>query len=200
MTNLLFLFSDQHARHVTGAYGDPIVETPALDRLAADGVTFDNAYTTAPLCTPARMAMLTAQYSYRIGCWTNSDVLASDIPTHAHSLGAAGYRPTLIGRLHSIGPDQLHGYADRLVGDHSTNWPGGHAHSLGVLERTNEPFRISIERAGRASPPMRPRTATCWPRPSPISSASARRALCRDRRPDAAAPALCLLDRGLCAL
>ena len=47
MTNLLFLFSDQHARHVTGAYGDPLVETPALDRLAADGVTFDNAYTTA---------------------------------------------------------------------------------------------------------------------------------------------------------
>jgi len=148
LTNLLFLFSDQHARHVTGAYGDPVVETPALDRLAAEGITFDNAYTTAPLCTPARMAMLTAQYSYRIGCWTNSDVLASDIPTHAHSLGAAGYRPTLIGRLHSIGPDQLHGYADRLVGDHSTNWPGGHAHSLGVLERTNEPFRISIERAG----------------------------------------------------
>ncbi len=148
MTNLLFLFSDQHARHVTGAYGDPVVETPALDRLAAEGVTFDAAYTTAPLCTPARMAMLTGQYSQRIGCWTNSDVLASDIPTHAHSLGAAGYRPTLIGRLHSIGPDQLHGYADRRVGDHSTNWPGGHAHSLGILDRTNEPFRVSIERAG----------------------------------------------------
>lgn len=148
MTNLLFLFSDQHARHVTGAYGDPVVETPNLDRLAKEGVTFDNCYTTAPLCTPARMAMLTAQYSYRIGCWTNSDVLASDIPTHAHSLGAAGYRPTLIGRLHSIGPDQLHGYVDRKVGDHSTNWPGGHAHSLGVLDKTNEPFRVSIERAG----------------------------------------------------
>lgn len=148
MTNLVFLFSDQHARHVTGAYGDPVVHTPALDRLAAEGVTFDAAYTTAPLCTPARMAMLTGQYSYRIGCWTNSDVLASDIPTHAHSLGAAGYRSTLIGRLHSIGPDQLHGYVERKVGDHSTNWPGGRAHSLGVLDRTNDPFRVSIERAG----------------------------------------------------
>jgi choline-sulfatase len=148
LTNLVFLFSDQHARHVTGAYGDPVVETPALDRLAREGVVFDHAYTTAPLCTPARMAMLAGQYSHRIGCWTNSDVLASDIPTHAHSLGAAGYRPTLIGRLHSIGPDQLHGYADRRVGDHSTNWPGGHAHSLGVLDKTNDPFRVSIERAG----------------------------------------------------
>jgi choline-sulfatase len=148
LTNLVFLFSDQHARHIAGCYGDPIALTPALDRLAREGVTFEAAYTTAPLCTPARMAMLTGQYSHRIGCWTNSDVLASDIPTHAHSLGAAGYRPTLIGRLHSIGPDQLHGYTDRRVGDHSTNWPGGHAHSLGVLDRTNDPFRVSIERAG----------------------------------------------------
>jgi choline-sulfatase len=146
--DILFLFSDQHAQNVAGCYGDPIVQTPALDRLAAEGVTFDNAYTTAPLCTPARMARLTAQYSHRIGCWTNSDVLRSDIPTHAHSLGAAGYRPTLIGRLHAIGPDQLHGYVDRRVGDHSTNWVGGQAHSMGVLDRTQEPFRISLERSG----------------------------------------------------
>ncbi len=54
----------------------------------------------------------------------------------------------LIGRLHSIGPDQMRGYADRLVGDHSTNWIGGHGHSLGVLAKTNDPFRVSIERSG----------------------------------------------------
>lgn len=148
MTNILFLFSDQHAQHVAGCYGDEIVQTPALDRLAGEGVTFDNAYTTAPLCTPARMAMLAGQYSYRIGCWTNSDILASDVPTHAHALGAGGVRPILVGRLHSIGPDQLHGYGERLVGDHSTNWVGGNAHSLGILDRTNEPFRVSIERSG----------------------------------------------------
>ncbi|MEZ5834783.1 MAG: sulfatase-like hydrolase/transferase [Geminicoccaceae bacterium] len=148
MTNILFLFSDQHAQNVAGCYGDPVIETPALDRLAEGGVTFDQAYTTAPLCTPARMSMLAGQYSYRIGCWTNSDILASDIPTHAHALGAAGLRPILVGRLHAIGPDQLHGYAERLVGDHSTNWVGGEAHSLGVLDRTNDPFRISIERSG----------------------------------------------------
>lgn len=147
--NLLFIFSDQHSQNVMGAYGDPIVHTPHLDRLAAGGVTFDNAYTTAPLCTPARMAMLTGQYSHRIRCWTNSDSLASDIPTHAHALGAAGIRTTLIGRLHAIGPDQLHGYTERRVGDHSTNWVGGYAHSLGVLDRTNEPFRVSIDQSGQ---------------------------------------------------
>jgi choline-sulfatase len=146
--NLLLILSDQHSREVMGAYGDRLGVTPNLDRLAARGVTFDAAYTPAPLCTPARMAMLTGRYSHEIGCWTNSDALASDLPTHAHSLGAAGYDPVLVGRLHAIGPDQMHGYGERLVGEHSTNWIGGYAHSLGVLDRTNDPFRVSVMKSG----------------------------------------------------
>lgn len=146
--NLLFLFSDQHTQKVTGCYGDKVVETPHIDRLAARGVTFDNAYTPSPLCTPARMALLTGRHPCRQECWTNSDVLRSDLPTHAHALGAAGYAPSLIGRLHAIGPDQLHGYAEREVGDHSTNWIGGIGHNLGALARTNDPFRDSLEKSG----------------------------------------------------
>ncbi len=146
--NLLYILSDQHTQKIAGCYGDPLHPTPNLDRLAARGVTFDNAYTPSPLCTPARMSLLTGRYPSRQSCWTNSDALASDIPTFAHAMGAAGCSPTLIGRLHSIGPDQMRGYAQRLVGDHSTNWIGGHAHSLGVLDRTNDPFRVSIERSG----------------------------------------------------
>jgi len=146
--NLLYILSDQHTQKVAGCYGDPLAPTPNLDRLAARGVTFDNAYTPSPLCTPARMSLLTGRYPSEQDCWTNSDALASDIPTFAHAMGAADCKPTLIGRLHSIGPDQLRGYAERLVGDHSTNWVGGHAHSLGVLDRTNDPFRVSIERSG----------------------------------------------------
>lgn len=146
--NIVFLFSDQHTRKITGCYGDSVVHTPNLDRLAATGVTFDNAYTASPLCVPARMALLTGRHPYAQRCWTNSDALASDAPTFAHALGRAGYEVTLIGRLHAIGPDQLHGYSRREVGDHSTNWIGGTAHSLGVLDKTNEPFRVSVERAG----------------------------------------------------
>lgn len=146
--NILFIMSDQHAPRITGCYGDKIVRTPSLDRLAARGVTFDNAYTPSPLCVPARMSMLSGRYPSSQQCWTNSDPLNSDIPTTAHSLGAAGYRPKLVGRLHSIGPDQLHGYAERMVGDHSTNWVGGAAHSLGVLAETQGPFRVSLERSG----------------------------------------------------
>ncbi len=146
--NLLFIFSDQHTQKVTGCYGDPVVQTPHLDRLAARGVTFDNAYTPSPLCTPARMALLSGRFPSTQACWTNSDALASDIPTFAHGLGIAGYRPALVGRLHAIGPDQLHGYLDRRVGDHSTNWIGGYPHSLGPLDKAAEPFRVSIERSG----------------------------------------------------
>jgi choline-sulfatase len=146
--NLLYILTDQHTQKIAGCYGDPLAITPNLDRLAARGVTFDNAYTPAPLCTPARMSLLTGRYPSRQSCWTNSDALASDLPTFAHAMGAAGQRPVLIGRLHSIGPDQMRGYTERLVGDHSTNWIGGHGHSLGPLDKTNDPFRVSVERSG----------------------------------------------------
>lgn len=146
--NILFIMSDQHTQRIAGCYGDPVVSTPNLDRIADAGVTFDNAYTPSPLCVPARMSFLTGRYPYRQNCWTNSDVLPSDLPTFAHALGATGYSPTLVGRLHSIGVDQLRGYTRRLVGDHSTNWVGGVPHSLGVLNKTNDPYRVSVEKSG----------------------------------------------------
>ena len=146
--NLLFLFSDQHAQRVSGCYGDPVVETPHLDRLAREGVTFDNAYCPSPLCVPSRMSMLTARHPYAQECWTNDDYLRSDAATWLHSLGAAGLRPLLAGRLHSMGPDQMHGYAERTVGDHSPNWSGVPRHNLGVLDKANDPWRESLVRSG----------------------------------------------------
>jgi choline-sulfatase len=146
--NLLFIMSDQHAQQVAGCYGDLVVATPSIDRLARRGVTFDNACTTSPICVPARMSAITARHAFRQDCWTNSDYLASDVPTMAHALGAAGYEPTLIGRLHALGPDQLHGYVRREIGDHSPNWIGIPRHDMGVLTNTNEPERVSITRSG----------------------------------------------------
>ncbi len=146
--NVLFLFSDQHCQSVAGCYGDFVAETPNLDRLAAAGVVFDNCYTPSPICTPARMSMLTARYPYRQQVWTNEDMLASDIPAFPHALGAAGYRPVLAGRLHALGPDQFHGYVERHIGDHAPNWPGGPGHDLGILRGTNNPTSESIKMSG----------------------------------------------------
>ncbi len=146
--NILFILSDQHASNVLGCYGDSIVRTPNLDRLAAEGVVFKNCYTPSPICVPARMSLLTGKFPSSQQCWTNSDALSSDIPTTAHALGAAGYAPTLVGRMHAIGPDQLHGYARREIGDHITDWYGGHPYSMGILDKAQRPFKESLIKSG----------------------------------------------------
>jgi choline-sulfatase len=146
--NLLFLFSDQHCQKITGCYGDKIVETPHFDGLAARGVVFDSAYCPSPICVPSRMSLLTGRHPYAQDCWTNDDFLGSDRPTLAHALGAGGYEPVLIGRLHAMGPDQLHGYVRREIGDHSPNWIGIPRHDMGVLADANDPTPESLERSG----------------------------------------------------
>ena len=146
--NLLYIHSDQHNPYVTGCYGDPLVETPHLDALVARGVVLDHTYCPSPICVPSRMSMLSGRYPHENGVWTNSHILDSGIPTFAHAMGAGGYRPALIGRMHSVGPDQLHGYAERLVGDHGPNQPGGRSVDHGMLEGTAGPARISLELSG----------------------------------------------------
>ena len=146
--NLLYIHSDQHNPYVTGCYGDSLVQTPNLDQLAANGAVFDNTYCCSPICVPSRMSMLTGQHPYQNEVWTNDQILHSGIPTFAHAMGAAGYHPVLIGRMHSMGPDQLHGYAERLVGDHTENYLGGGGVDRGVLNGTAGPDRISLERSG----------------------------------------------------
>ena len=88
-----------------GCAGDPVVETPHLDRLAAEGVQCTQVYCPSPVCVASRMAMLAGRYPSDIEVWTNNQILDSGVPTMAHAMGAAGYRPVLIGRMHSIGPE-----------------------------------------------------------------------------------------------
>ena len=125
--NLLYIHSDQHNPAVLGCYGDELVQTPHLDGLAAKGVVCSAVYCPSPVCVPSRMAMLCGKYPHEIEVWTNGQILGSEVPTLAHAMGAAGYRPLLAGRMHSVGPDQLHGYVDRPIGDHGGNWPGSGA-------------------------------------------------------------------------
>ncbi|MER3405534.1 MAG: sulfatase [Chloroflexota bacterium] len=146
--NLLYLHSDQHDPYITGCYGDPYVQTPHLDRLAAQGVLFTNVYCSSPLCVPSRMSLLTCQYPCDIEVWTNEHILDSGIPTFAHAMSAAGYWPVLIGRMHALGPDQLHGYVERLVGDHGPNYLGGQPVDHGILAGTAGPARVSLENSG----------------------------------------------------
>jgi choline-sulfatase len=147
--NLLYIHSDQHCANVLGCYGDEVVQTPHLDRLAAQGVLFESTYCPSPICVPSRMSMLTGRHPYENDCWTNEHALDSGVPTLAHAMGAAGYWPVLIGRMHARGPDQLHGYAERLVGDHSANHVGGTPDvDHGGLKGTQGPARVSLVKSG----------------------------------------------------
>jgi choline-sulfatase len=115
--NVLIIMSDEHNPRFTGCYGHPVVRTPNLDRLAGEGVQFDNAYCNSPMCGPSRMSFLTGMYAHRISAWDNGSVVKSEIPTFANYFEAAGYDTTLCGRMHMIGGNRLHGFGSRLYED-----------------------------------------------------------------------------------
>lgn len=115
--NILVIMSDQHHAGVMGCAGDAVAETPILDRLASEGVRFTSAYCTFPLCGPSRMSFMTCRHPYEIALWDNESQLQSDMPTFAHAFLAAGYDTVLAGRMHFVGLDQRHGYAERVLGD-----------------------------------------------------------------------------------
>ena len=108
---------DQLSPSALGCYGNQTVKSPTLDRLASEGVVFDAAYTNSPLCTPARYCLMTGQLPSATRGYDNAAYLASTIPTFAHYLRAGGYRTALSGKMHFVGPDQLHGFETRRTPD-----------------------------------------------------------------------------------
>jgi choline-sulfatase len=122
--NLLVLMSDQHSPAFLGCYGNEIVRTPNLDRLAREGVRFTNTYCPAPLCVPSRASFMTCRTPTHNRVWNNQHTLPSGVPTWAHALGAAGYETALIGRMHFVGADQRHGFEKRPLGEYSAHHPG----------------------------------------------------------------------------
>ena len=93
------------------------LHAPTLKALAARSVRFRNAYTASPLCAPGRASFMTGQLPSRTGVYDNAAEFRSDIPTFAHHLRRAGYQTCLSGKMHFVGPDQLHGFESRLTTD-----------------------------------------------------------------------------------
>jgi choline-sulfatase len=115
--NILFVIADQLASRYLPFHGHPLVSTPNLARLAAEGVVFENCYSTSPLCAPARATMMNGLLPSRTGVYDNAAEFPSSIPTFAHYLRLAGYKTCLSGKMHFVGPDQLHGLEERLTTD-----------------------------------------------------------------------------------
>ena len=115
--NVLLIMGDEHPVFMTGCYGHRSVKTPNLDALAARGVVFDAAYCPSPICAPSRAAMMAGRRVSAIEVWDNGSPFRCDWPTFAHSFSAAGYRTILCGKMHFVGPDQLHGFEERWIED-----------------------------------------------------------------------------------
>ncbi len=115
--NILFIMADQLAASALSFYGGKTAKTPHLDKLAAHGVVFDSAYCNSPLCAPSRYVLMTGQLPSKIGAYDNAAEFPADIPTFAHYLRNGGYKTALSGKMHFCGPDQLHGFEERLTTD-----------------------------------------------------------------------------------
>lgn len=115
--NILVVMVDQLAPAVLPIYGHPFVHAPNLAALAGRGVVFERAYCASPLCSPSRVAFMTGALPSRTGGYDNAAEFRSDLPTFAHYLRRLGYRTILSGKMHFCGPDQLHGFEERLTTD-----------------------------------------------------------------------------------
>ena len=115
--NILLVMADQLAAAHLPAYGNAVVHAPRLAALAREGVVFESAYCASPLCAPSRFALLTGRRPSLIAAYDNAAELPAATPTIAHVLRAAGYATTLAGKMHFVGPDQLHGFEERLTTD-----------------------------------------------------------------------------------
>ena len=115
--NILILMVDQLNGTLFPDGPADFIHAPHLRALAQRSARFANSYTASPLCAPARASFMSGQLPSRTRVYDNAAEFASDIPTYAHHLRRAGYYTGLSGKMHFVGPDQLHGFEERLTTD-----------------------------------------------------------------------------------
>ncbi len=181
--NIILIEADQLSAFVLSTYnakGQAI--TPNLDAFAKQGVVFENAYCSSPLCAPSRAAMFSGSRPSENKVFGNGSIFRSDIPTMMHFMKSAGYRTVVSGKCHFIGADQLHGFDRRLTTDMypsnmmwASDWepPVAHAEGTSVqklqvsgLCRTNNQILYDTEVTFRAIEYLR--YEVLEPKPSPF--------------------------------
>jgi len=149
--NFVLIITDTQGANVIGSYGHSELQTPCIDELAERGIQFTRAYTTCPLCTPARAGLFTGIYSHTAGAWTNNLPLGDNIKTMGHRFRDNGYRTAYVGKWHLDGHDYFgtgicpdewddsywydgRRYLDELSEDEITLWRSG----LSTVEQLRE--------------------------------------------------------------
>jgi len=136
--HILFFLTDQQRADCLSCAGHPVVRTPHIDRMASKGVRFTNAFTTSPLCVPARLSLACGLYPHNSNLWQNDATLPLDADTYMKRLQAGGYRTCSIGKNHLYPMENCDLYANephyQAVGyDHIEDLSG----TWGVIEGTS---------------------------------------------------------------
>ncbi|SEM73254.1 Arylsulfatase A [bacterium A37T11] len=138
--NIIMVLGDDISQEDIGVFGNTHIRTPNIDRLAAEGVRFTNAFVTASSCSPSRTSLLTGRYPHNTG----APELHSELPSHAlffpEELKKAGYYTALAGKWHE-GRETTRAY-DTLLTEKSANGEGGEQQWIGLLKNRpkNKPF------------------------------------------------------------
>lgn len=98
--NILFICTDQQRYDALGRYGNPHIQTPTIDRLASEGVLFEQCYVQNPVCAPSRASLVSGQYPHKHGLWANGVALPAETPIFSRALADAGYDCGMIGKMH----------------------------------------------------------------------------------------------------
>lgn len=146
--NLLIIMSDEHTRSVTGCYGHDIVKTPNLDKLAAGGARYDSAYTTCPVCVPARASFATGKYVHQTEHWDNATPFDGSIPSWHSLLRERGHNTTSIGKLHFRSAKDDNGFSDEQIGMHVIDGKGD---LMGLIRDEHMPKRGGSYKMARMS-------------------------------------------------
>ena len=144
-SNLLFLMSDQHRWDFMGCTGHPLVRTPNMDRLAADGALFDAAYCHWPVCVPSRMSMITGRYPHSHGAIGNAYALGQGEQTIGAYLKTFGYRTAAIGKMHFVDDDQQHGFDYRVEKADYGEETDAESRNSKIRARSGQPWGISTQ-------------------------------------------------------
>ena len=113
--NVLVILTDELRRDSLGCYGNPIAKTPNIDKLAADGIQFDNAYTASPICVPARASIATGLYVHETACWSNAQPYTGTPKSWGHVLKSAGHEVVSVGKLHFRDTADDNGFSQELM-------------------------------------------------------------------------------------
>ncbi len=123
--HILLLFTDQQRWDAMGAYGNPVIHTPNMDRLAQEGVLFENAITPCPICVPARACAMTGQAAGKIGILDNNAMFSDASAQSQYDrrdtipvlLSKNGYFTQAIGKMHFTPDGESYGFDNMVLSE-----------------------------------------------------------------------------------